>query len=98
MTVNTFPIKMRERGQLTIPQAVREEWATQNGDMMTLVQFEGFAVLAPANLKAPALAKEFSRIMDEEQVSLANLLEGLAEERQKSHEMRQQGMSQQDDN
>lgn len=82
--MNTFPVKIRECGQLTIPQSVREQWATQAGDVMTLVQFDDFVVLAPANLKTPSLAQEFSQIMDEEGVSLVDLLEGLQAERQKS--------------
>ena len=81
MTINTYPIKIRQRGQLTIPQSVREKWSTQNGDVITLVQFDEFAILAPATLKTPSLARQFSQIMDEEGVSLADLLEGLQEER-----------------
>jgi bifunctional DNA-binding transcriptional regulator/antitoxin component of YhaV-PrlF toxin-antitoxin module len=83
MTINTYPIKIRQRGQLTIPQPVREKWSTQNGDMMTLVLFDEFAILAPTNLKTPSLARQFSQIMDEEGVSLVDLLEGLQEERKK---------------
>lgn len=81
MTINTYPIKMRQRGQLTLPQSVREQWATEDGDVLTLVQFDEFAILAPVTLKTPALARQFSQIMDEEGVSLADLLEGLADER-----------------
>lgn len=81
MAVNTYPIKIRQRGQLTIPQPVREQWAAQSGDVITLVQFDEFAILTPSPLKTPELARQFSQIMDEEGVSLADLLEGLAEER-----------------
>ena len=87
MTINTYPIKIRQRGQLTIPQPVREQWSTQNGDVMTLVQFDEFAILAPMMLKTPSLAKQFSQIMDEEGISLADLLEGLNEERKSSYEL-----------
>ena len=83
MTINTYPVKIRQRGQLTIPQSVREKWSTQNGDVITLVQFDEFVILAPTTLKTPSLARQFSQIMDEEGVSLADLLEGLEEERKK---------------
>jgi bifunctional DNA-binding transcriptional regulator/antitoxin component of YhaV-PrlF toxin-antitoxin module len=83
MTINTYPIKIRQRGQLTIPQSVREKWSTQSGDVITLVQFDEFAILAPTTLKTPSLARQFSQIMDEEGVSLADLLEGLQEETKK---------------
>jgi len=82
MAVNTYPIKIRQRGQLTIPQPVREQWSAQSGDVITLVQFDEFVILAPRPLKTPELARQFSQIMDEDGVSLADLLEGLAEERQ----------------
>jgi len=88
MTINTYPIKVRQRGQLTIPQAVRDQWSTQSGDMMTLVQFDEFAILAPALLKTPALARQFSQIMDEEGISLADLLQGLAAERENSYALK----------
>ncbi|MEM8859592.1 MAG: AbrB/MazE/SpoVT family DNA-binding domain-containing protein [Chloroflexota bacterium] len=87
-TVNTYPIKLRERGQLTIPQAVREQLATKKGDLMTLVQIDDLIILTPKTLKLPALADKFSQMMEEEGVSLADLLEGLAEERQRSYETR----------
>ena len=85
MTPNTYPIKVRERGQVTIPRSVREQWSTQAGDLMTLVQFDDFVLLAPTTLKTPSLANQFSQLMGEEGVSLADLLEGLAEEREESY-------------
>jgi len=60
---------------------VREQWSTQNGDVMTLVQFDEFAILTPITLKTPLLGRQFSQMMDEEGVSLADLLEGLQKER-----------------
>ena len=87
MTVKTYTVRIRQRGQLTLPQSVREQWAAQNGDVMTLVQFDEFAVLAPKMLKTPSLSGQFSQMMDEEGLSLADLLEGLAEERVRSYEL-----------
>ena len=87
MTVNTYPIKIRQRGQVTLPQPVREQWEAQSGDVMTLVQFDEFAILAPRLLKTPSLAKQFSQLMDEEGVSLADLLEGLKDERENSYRL-----------
>lgn len=84
MTVNTYPIKIRQRGQMTIPQPVRDQWAIQHDDVMTLVQFDEFAIIAPKVLRTPSLARQFSEMMDEEGVSLADLLEGLQDERKKN--------------
>jgi len=83
--MNTYPIKVRERGQVTIPQSVREQFSARTGDILTLVQFDDFVLLAPSILKTPSLAKQFSQKMDDEGVSLADLLQGLAEEREASY-------------
>ena len=56
---------------------------------MTLVQFDDFVILAPTVLRTPTLATQFSQIMDESGVSLADLLAGLAEERAESYRQEQ---------
>lgn len=89
MTPRTYAIKMRERGQVTIPQSVRNSFAVEDGDVLTLIQFDNFIFLTPTQLQTPALAEQFSRLMDEENVSLADLLQGLAEERQTSWKNRE---------
>lgn len=89
MTPRTYAIKMRERGQVTIPQSVRNSFAVEDGDVLTLIQFDNFIFLTPTQLQTPALAEQFSRLMDEENVSLADLLQGLAEERQASWKNRE---------
>ncbi len=89
MTPQTYTITMRERGQITIPQSVRATFAVEKGDTLTLVQFDNFVFLTPKQLQTPALAEQFSRIMDEENISLADLLQGLAEERQASWKNRE---------
>jgi bifunctional DNA-binding transcriptional regulator/antitoxin component of YhaV-PrlF toxin-antitoxin module len=74
---------MRERGQLTIPQPVRDSLAGDQGnvDILTLVQVGDIVILTPKQLRLPQLSEAFSAIMDEEGVTLADLLEGLEEER-----------------
>lgn len=86
MEMNRYPIKIRQCGQLTLPRCIRDEWSTHDGDVMTLVQMGEFAILAPATLNTTALARQFSQLMDEEGITLADLLEGLAEEREHSLE------------
>ncbi len=81
MPINTYRIKIRKRGQITIPQPVRKQGSIQTGDIITLVQFDDFVCLVPNEPKIPALAKQFSQIMDEEGVTMADLLQGVADER-----------------
>lgn len=78
----TYTVRLRDRGQITIPQAVRENMAAHSGDMLTLVRVGDAYILAKKELQVPKLAEQFSTIMEEEGVTLADLLAGLEEERE----------------
>lgn len=86
--VQSYTIRLRERGQVTIPQAVRDELAVKEGDMLTLVQIDGLLVLRPKQPLVPQLSEQFSHQMDEAGLSLADMLEGLAQERRISSQNR----------
>lgn len=77
----SYTARLRERGQLTIPQPVREALALTSGDTLTFFTVGNVILLAARPLRTPELAKEFSRMMDEEGISLADLLGGLEAER-----------------
>jgi len=77
-----YTIRLRERGQLTIPRNVRENLKTAAGDMLTLVQIGELMMLTPRRPRVPELAEQFTVEMENEGVSLADLLSGLAEERE----------------
>ncbi len=81
--MQTYMIRLRERGQLTLPQKIRNRLALEPGDALTLVQIGDILVLSPRQPAIPKLGKAFSNIMDEEGVSLAELLVGLEEERER---------------
>jgi hypothetical protein len=68
---------------MTIPQAVREVLAAAEGDLLTLLQIEDdLLLLTPRELRVPALQARFVEEMERAGVSLADLLEGLADERE----------------
>ena len=77
----SYIVRLRERGQLTLPQAVRRELAVDEGDVLTLVQIDDLAVFARRPSLLPKLSQEFTAIMKEDGVSLADLLQGLEQER-----------------
>ncbi len=79
--MQTYTVRLRERGQVTIPQAVRAELAVKEGDTLTMVQIDGLLLLRPKQPLVPQLSEQFSRQMDDAGLSLAELLEGLAQER-----------------
>lgn len=78
----TYTVRLRDRGQLTIPKSVREQLPAAEGDTMTLLQIDDLLILAPQELRIPALQTRFREEMEEGGVSLADLLEGLAAERE----------------
>lgn len=85
----TYAARLRPRGQVTIPQAVRESLSLNQGDILTVVQLGDAVLFTPQKLQTPKLAEKFTQIMDEEGVTLADLLAGLAEEREIIHRERQ---------
>ncbi len=80
--IKTYPVRLRDRGQITVPQAVRDKLSVVEGDMLTLLQIGDTVLLTPRQPQAPSLADKIAAIMEQEDVSLADLLLGLAEERE----------------
>ena len=76
-----FSVRVRERGQITLPQSVRTSLAVDTGDTLNLVQIDDIVILSPRQAMIPKLSQEFTALMKEEGVSLAELLQGLEEER-----------------
>lgn len=79
--VQTFPVRLRPKGQITIPQAVRDHWQVADGDALTLIEVGDFVLLSRKEPEVPRLADKIVALMAEQGVSLADLLEGLEEER-----------------
>lgn len=77
----TFAIRARERGQITLPQPVRDSLAVDTGDMLNLMQIDDILLLSPRQTLIPKLSQEFTSLLQEEGVTLAELLQGLEEER-----------------
>jgi len=88
MTI-AYTVRLRDRGQLTLPQAVRKELAVEDGDILTLVQIDDLAIITRRSSLLPKLSLEFTAIMKEDGVSLAELLQGLEEEREQIWRERQ---------
>jgi hypothetical protein len=61
---------------------VRTSLAVETGDTLNLVQIDDIVLLSPRQAMIPKLSQEFSALMQEEGVSLAELLKGLEQERQ----------------
>ncbi len=88
--IKAYPIRLRERGQITVPQAVRERLAVADGDVLTLLQVGEVVLLTPRQPQVPQLADKIVTMMEQEGVSLADLLLDLAEQREAIWQERQQ--------
>jgi AbrB family looped-hinge helix DNA binding protein len=79
-------VQVRQRGTLTIPAALRERYGIRAGDTLNLVDLDGVFVLTPMVPMVPELAREIERLRVEAGVSVEELLQGLREQRQQSHQ------------
>jgi bifunctional DNA-binding transcriptional regulator/antitoxin component of YhaV-PrlF toxin-antitoxin module len=82
INVRTYPVRLRGRGQITVPQTVRDNLQVTEGDVLTLLQAGDLILLTPKQPKVPELADKIVALMEAENVTLADLLLGLEEERQ----------------
>ena len=87
--VKTYPIRLRDRGQITVPQTVRDRLKVIEGDMLTLLQVGDLILLTPKQPQVPKLADKIAAMKESEEISLADLLLGLEEERKAIWQERQ---------
>jgi AbrB family looped-hinge helix DNA binding protein len=76
-TTENYTVQVRQRGQLTIPQKVRESLGLDDGEMLTLVQVGDLIILTPKQLRVAALADHIASLLEEKDITLADLLEDL---------------------
>ena len=80
-TAEVYEVRLRQRGQITVPREVRDRLNVNEGNTLTLVQVGSTLILAPKHPVVPLLADRFVELMEKEGVTLADLLLGLEEER-----------------
>ncbi len=86
-----YSVQVRQRGQLTIPQKVRESLSIKDGDMLTLVKIGDGFFLTPKRLRTLELADTIADMLDESGVSLADLLADLPKIREDIYRERYAG-------
>lgn len=80
--METRTIQLRARGTLTLPARVRERYALDEGDPVTLVDLDGVVLLAPRLGVVPKLAAEIERLRSAANMSEEELIAGVREERE----------------
>ena len=68
-------------GEVALPTSLRNRYKLKEGDSLTLIDLGGVFVLAPQIARVPELAAELERQRKAAKLSLANLQEGLDEQR-----------------
>lgn len=68
-------IQVRERGQFTIPAEIRRAMDIQDGDVFSLVWIGDTLIATRKRLVAPEVATAIEALMQEEGVTLEDLLE-----------------------
>ena len=81
IVTQSYPVRLRNKGQITLPQALRRRFDVADGDFLVFVEIADIVFLSPRPLQVPRLADKLADMMDEAGVTLADLLKGLEEER-----------------
>lgn len=76
-------IKMRERGQLTIPYEYRKELGLDEKGMVNIVKIGDVLVLTRKQLIGDAVSKKIENTMKKKGLSLEDLLNNLKEQRKR---------------
>ena len=74
-------VRVRERGQFTIPAAMRREMEVKDGDMFSLIRVGDTLIATRKKLMAPEIAETIAALMQAQGVTLDDLLEGLETQR-----------------
>ena len=75
--MRTASLSVRERGQVTLPKALRDALDLDTGDTVKAVQIGDAIVLMPQRLELDALRREVQRLMKKNKVTADDLLTGL---------------------
>lgn len=73
----TYTAQVRQRGQFTIPQKIRESLNIEEGDSLNVSMIGDAILLTPKAIRTQELAEKIADMLDDEGISLADLLQDL---------------------
>jgi AbrB family looped-hinge helix DNA binding protein len=76
-------VRVRSRGQLTIPQDMREALRLDEGTGLSIFRVGKVLILSPKRLQRASLAKEVEREMKRQRLTLKDLISDLRIQRKK---------------
>jgi bifunctional DNA-binding transcriptional regulator/antitoxin component of YhaV-PrlF toxin-antitoxin module len=74
---DTMTIQMAQRGVVTLPKALRDNYNLQPGDSFTLLDLGGVFVLSPQRSEIDALADRITRSLTAQGETLESMLQAL---------------------
>ena len=76
-----YVVRLRERGQITLPAKLREELGVQVGDFFAIVKVDSYVLMTPKRLVVSEVVDQLAQLLAEKELTLEDLVEGLEEER-----------------
>ena len=80
---DSVSVQLSQRGVLTLPKALRDQYNLQPGDQFTLVDLDGVFLLSPQRSQVDYLADSVARNLAEQGESLESMMAALREERER---------------
>ncbi|PZV25959.1 MAG: hypothetical protein DCF12_12140 [Snowella sp.] len=81
-SIKIFPLEVQTQGKIVIPQDILSALQINEGETLALVQVGDFILLTSKLPLVNTLTEKFISLMNVNQVSLDELLDGLQQERQ----------------
>lgn len=83
-----LPLRIAQRGLLTLPKEVRKKYRLKEGDRLTLIDLgDGILVLRPVQSEIDALANQITQVLTQQGESLESILSDLREMRARSGQL-----------
>jgi bifunctional DNA-binding transcriptional regulator/antitoxin component of YhaV-PrlF toxin-antitoxin module len=76
-------VKLRERGQLTIPYEYRKELGLDKEDVLNVLKIGDVLILVPRHLAGDVISRKIESEMKKKGPTLDNLLKNLSEQRKR---------------
>lgn len=76
-------VKIRERGQLTIPYEYRKELGLGKEDVLNIIKIGDVLILVPKQLAGDIISRKMESAMRKKDLTLDNLLKNLREQRKR---------------
>lgn len=86
-------IRIRKKGELTIPVRLREKYSLNEGDVLQLLDLNGIFVLTKSQSELLDLAAKIERERTKAGVSVQEMLDGLRDQRARYYQERYAGKS-----